>query len=121
MLDSFYISFFNISKKKLSKKAIPLALYYITLCEIAFYSLLAIFFAAFANQLNVGKISLQNAVILTILCVLFIWFKNYMRYNGKRRTILNANKSKKSKIQPWKLVVFPFACVILSIILYQAI
>lgn len=97
-----------------------MALYYISLCEIAFYSLLATFFAAFASQLNIGKIGLQRAITLIIICVLVIVLKNYMRYNGKRRNILNA-KSKKYKLQPWKLIVLPLACIVLSTIFYQAI
>ncbi|WP_241974238.1 hypothetical protein [Winogradskyella wandonensis] len=97
-----------------------IALHYICFVEISFYGLLACFFAAFASQLNVGKISSEKAILLSVLCVLFIYLKNWMRYNGKRRTILNA-KSKRQKLQPWKLIVLPLACIVLALVFFQAI
>ncbi len=97
-----------------------LSLHYISLVEIAFYGLIACFFAAFSSQLNIGKISSEKAIILSVLCVLFIYLKNWMRYNGKRRNILNA-KSKRQKLQPWKLIVLPLTCMLLALVFFQAI
>ncbi|RZN83624.1 MAG: hypothetical protein EVB11_04150 [Winogradskyella sp.] len=120
MFDYFYISFLKLTKPKWGKKAMSMSLHYISLVEIAFYGLLASFFAAFASQLNIGKISASKAITLTVLCVLFIYMKNWMRYNGKRRNVLNA-KSKKQKLQSWKLIVLPLACVLLALVFFQAI
>jgi len=120
MFDNFYISFLNLTKAKWGKKAISLSLHYISLVETAFYALLACFFAAFASQLNIGKISLSKAITLTVLCVLFIYMKNWMRYNGKRRNVLKA-KSKRQKLQAWKLIVLPITCILLALIFFQAI
>ncbi|WP_143185566.1 hypothetical protein [Winogradskyella jejuensis] len=97
-----------------------LSLHYISVVEIAFFGLIACFFAAFASQLNMGQISSEKAVILSLICVLFIYLKNWMRYNGKRRNVLNA-KSKRQKIQPWKLIVLPLAFIILALVFLQAI
>ena len=96
------------------------ALYYICLIEIAFYGLLATFFAAFANQMNLGNVSPSKAITLSILVGLFISLKNWMRYNGKRRNVLNA-KSKKQKLPLWKLIVLPLVCVVLTIVFFQAL
>ncbi len=120
MFDSFYIALLNLTKPKFGRKAVLLTLHYICLTEIAFYMLLACFFSAFASQLNIGKISSGKAIIISILCVLLIYLKNWMRYNGKRRNILNA-KSKKHKLQAWKLIAVPVACIIMAFIFYQAI
>jgi hypothetical protein len=120
MFDSFYISFLNLLKPKFGKRAMSLALYYICLIEIAFYGLLATFFAAFANQMNLGNVSPSKAITLSILVGLFICLKNWMRYNGKRRNVLNA-KSKKHKLPLWKLIVLPLVCVVLAIVFFQAL
>ena len=120
MFDLFYISFLNLLKPKFGKRAMSFALYYICLIEITFYGLIATFFAAFANQMNLGNINLPKAITLTILVGLFICLKNWMRYNGKRRNILNA-KSKKQKLPLWKLIVLPSVCIILIIVFFQAL
>lgn len=120
MFDLLYISFLNFLKPKFGRKAMPLALLYICFTEIAFYGLLASFFAAFANQMNIGNITTSKAVSLIIVVSLCICLKNWMRYNGKRRMILNA-KSKKQKIQYWQLVVLPLICIGLTVILLQAV
>ena len=120
MFDSFYITFLNVTKPKFGRKAMSLALQYICITEIAFYALLACFFAAFSSQHNLGKVSLEKAITLSVLCILFIYLKNWMRYNGKRRNILNA-KSKKQKLQVWKLVVVPVAFIVLAFVFFQAI
>ncbi|MFD1062767.1 hypothetical protein ACFQ1Q_05870 [Winogradskyella litorisediminis] len=96
------------------------ALHYISLSEIAFYALLACFFAAFSNQLNIVKISSEKAITIAIISIIFIYGKNWIRYNGKKRLILNA-KSKKQKVELWKLIALPIACVVLAIIFFQAV
>lgn len=121
MFDSFYITFLNVTKPKFGRKAMLWALLYICLTEVAFYALLACFFSAFSSQLNIGKISSEKAIFLSVLCVLFIYLKNWMRYNGKRRNILNAKKSKKHKLQAWKLIAVPIACIILAFVFFKAI
>lgn len=120
MFDSFYISFLNYLKPKFGRKSMTLAFHYISIVEIAFYALLACFFAAFSNQLNIVKISPEKAITISVLCVLFIYGKNWMRYNGKRRMVLNA-KSRKAKVEKWKLAVLPIACIVLAVVFFQAI
>ncbi len=120
MFDAFYISFLNYLKPKFGKRSMTLALYYVNLFEVSFYSLLTCFFAAFASQLNISKMSNEKVITITILCTLFIFGKNWMRYNGKRRNVLNA-KSKKKSMQPWKFILLPMVCILLAFIFYKAI
>lgn len=120
MFDAFYIGFLNYLKPKFGKIAMRLALYYVNLFEVSFYGLLACFFSAFASQLNIVKMGTENVITITILCTLFIFTKNWLRYNGKRRNVLNA-KSKKQTIQPWKFLLLPMACILLAFAFYTAI
>lgn len=119
MLDAFYISCYNYLKPKYKRNAIKLALLYITFAEITLYSMTGMFFMAFAHQMHILDVNQNKIITIVLLLSGFIYFKNWMQYNGKRRNILNAKS--KSKIQKWKLILFPITCIILGIILYQAI
>lgn len=120
MLDRFYISFLKKTKPRYGRKSISLSLYYICIVEIAFFVLLAVFFSAFATQLNIVKMSTEKVLIIAVLAIIFICFKNWMRFNGKRRNILNA-KSKFKTIETWKLILVPMVCILMSVVFYQAI
>ena len=120
MLDTFYISFFNLLKPKLKRKAIPFSLIYISIVEFIFYGLLVIFFMAFANQMHLINIAPVKLLGFGLVMAFVVYFKNWMRYSGKRRNVLNA-KSSKRHIPTWKLITFPLICLFLSVILYQAI
>ena len=118
MLDTFYISVYNHIKKRSGKGALRIALYYIVFLELLLLFLLGIFFMAFAKQMKLQVMSDTKAIVLFVIIGLFIFFKNWMRYNGKRRTILNA-KSNRVVHPVWKLVLFPILCVLLAVILLQ--
>lgn len=97
-----------------------LALYYVSFLELSFYALIATFFAAFTSQMRLGIMSTSKAIILSVLVILFVCFKNWMRYNGKRKNILNA-KSKRRKLKLWQLIALPLVCLLLALIFFQAI
>ncbi|WP_179021294.1 hypothetical protein [Winogradskyella forsetii] len=118
MLDNFYISIFNHYKKALGKKSIKIALLYINALEIAIVLALAAFFMAFAKQMKIQVMSSTKFWVLLSLIALFIMAKNWMRYNGKKRTILNAKlKYKQSSI--FLLWLLPIGCLSLAFILLQ--
>jgi hypothetical protein len=120
MLDTFYISIFNYYKKTLKKKSLGLALFYINFLELSITLALAAFFLAFANQMKMSVLSATKFWVLFTLVTAFVIFKNWMRYNGKKRTILNAKlKGKKTSI--YLLWILPFGCLILGIILLQVV
>jgi hypothetical protein len=114
------MSFLNLTKSKFGKKALALSFYYICIVELSFYTLLIVFFTAFATQLNMIPMQVSTAIVLLFLVTLFVFLKNYIRYNGKRRNVLNA-KSKTYKLQFWKLILAPVVCLVLAIVFFQAI
>lgn len=118
MLDSFYISILNHYKKGLGKKSLKLALLYINLLELAVILALAAFALAFASQMKMATMSSTKFWVLYGLIGLFVIFKNWMRYNGKRRNILNA-KSKSQRMSIYLLWILPLGCLIIAFILLQ--
>lgn len=120
MLDTFYISIFNYYKKTFGKKSLTIALLYINFLELSIILALGAFFLAFANQMKLLVMSSTKFWILFVLVSVFVVFKNWMRYNGKKRIILNAKlKSKPTSI--YLLWILPFGCLILAVILLQVV
>jgi len=97
------------------KKAIGLSQLYITFLECALIFLLISFFAAFAYQMKIDLMSPSKATILATLLLIGIYFKNWMKYNGKKRNVLNA-KRKRSNEPLWKLIIVPLVFIGLSVI-----
>ncbi|MBL85602.1 hypothetical protein [Winogradskyella sp.] len=120
MLDNFYISVFNSYKARLGKRANRVALFYINLLEISIYLAFGAFSLAFANQMNIATITMFKFWVIIGLVTLFIMFKNWMRYNGKKRNVLKAKSRTKtpSVILLWLL---PLGGIILSIVFLQVL
>lgn len=118
MLDSYYISVFNHYKKALGKASLNLALFYICFLELSIVLVLSAFFIAFAKQMNVITMSSAKFWLLFSLISLFIIFKNWMRYNGKKRNILNA-KLKTKPISIYLLWILPLGCLIIAFVILQ--
>ncbi len=120
MLDQFYITIFNHYKKKFGKKSLSIALFYINFLELALLLVIGLFFMAFATQMKLTVMSLHKFWILFSIVSLFIIFKNWMRFNGKRRNVLNAKlKAKKTSIL--LIWLLPIGCLTLAFVLFQAI
>ncbi|MAX71452.1 MAG: hypothetical protein CMC76_10185 [Flavobacteriaceae bacterium] len=120
MLDTYYISILNYYKKKgLGKRSLKLASVYINLLEASIVLLLGSFLLVFASQMKLVIMSSTKFWVLFAMVSLFIIFKNWMRYNGKRRNVLNAKmKSKQTSI--YLLWLLPFGCIALALIILQA-
>lgn len=118
MLDTFYITLLNHYKKRLGKKSLQLAFFYINLLELALILALGAFALAFATQMKMLVMSSTKFWVLFGLISLFIIFKNWMRYNGKKRNILNA-KLKSQRTSLFLLWLMPFGCLAIAIILLQ--
>lgn len=118
MLDTFYISLLQHYKKRLGKKSLTLALFYINLLELSIILAIAAFALAFASQMKMVVMSLTKFWILYGLVILFITFKNWMRYNGKKRIILNA-KVKPKYISIYLLWLLPIGCFAIAFIMLQ--
>jgi len=120
MLDTFYISIFNYYKKAFGKKSLSLALLYINFLELSIILALGAFFLAFANQMKMLVMSSTKFWVLFSLVTVLVISKNWMRYNGKKRIILNA-KLKGQTTSIYLLWILPFGCLILAFILLQVV
>ena len=117
-IDNYYISVFNHYKKTSGKKSLSIALFYIIILELSIILALAAFFLAFASQMKMDLMSSTKFWVIYSLIALFIIFKNWMRYNGRKRTVLNA-KSKRNETSIYLLWLLPVGCFILALILLQ--
>jgi len=118
MLDTFYITIFNHYKKTLGKRSLILSLVYINVLELSITLALAAFFMAFASQMKIVVMSITKFWVLYGLIALFVIFKNWLRYNGKKRNILNSKlKGKQTSI--YLLWLLPIGCFSIAFILLQ--
>ncbi|WP_179348570.1 hypothetical protein [Winogradskyella pacifica] len=118
LFDNYYILIFNHYKKKLGKRSLNIALFYITFLELSVIFALSTFLMAFASQMKMAIMSSTKFWVLFSIVALFIISKNWMRYNGKKRMILNA-KSKRSDTSIYLLWLFPLGCFAIALILLQ--
>ncbi|WP_372756325.1 hypothetical protein [Mariniflexile sp.] len=120
--DTLFYSIFVFLKPKYKQKSNSLAIAYISVLQCALLLLLGVFFAKFFNQMNMSTMSSDKAWTLFALVSVFLYFKNWMQYTGKRRMMINAKMNKKVKPQYniWLLLLLPISVLILAIILFQA-
>ncbi|WP_370000997.1 hypothetical protein [Winogradskyella sp.] len=118
MLDNYYISIFNYYKKSIGKRSLTVALFYINLLELSILLALGAFFMAFAKQMRLVTLPSVKFWVLFGIVALFVIFKNWMRYNGKKRNVLNANLKSKD-ISIYLLWFLPIGCFIIAFILLQ--
>ncbi|MFD2551289.1 hypothetical protein ACFSQP_05615 [Bizionia sediminis] len=123
IFDSLYYTVLKYYKGKKSKKAHQIASYYISILQVAILLLLGMFFAGFFSQMHVNTLSQDQVWVLFIMAIVFIFFKNWIQYAGKKRMVLNAKMiNKKSKNTPICLLwLLPVACILLAVILWQAV
>lgn len=119
MLDTFYITIFNHYKKKYKKRSLFIALLYINLLELSIILALSSFFLAFASQMKLLVMSSTKFWVLFSLISVFVIFKNWMKYNGKKRNVLNA-KLKHKQTSIYLLWLLPLGCLAIAFILLQA-
>lgn len=119
MLDTFYISIYNHYKKSLGKRSLTIALLYINALELSILLALAAFIMAFATQMKMDVMSSTKFWVLFVLVSAFVIFKNWMRYNGKKRMILNAKRKSKAH-SIFILWLLPFGSLAIGLILLQA-
>ena len=118
MLDIFYISIFNYYKKRLGKRSLTIAFLYINFLELSIILAFGAFFKAFASQMKLDIMSSTKFWVLLALIGLFVVSKNWMRYNGKKRIILNA-KLKPKRTSLYLMWLLPLGCLAIAIVLLQ--
>ncbi|WP_417866677.1 hypothetical protein [Xanthomarina gelatinilytica] len=123
LFDALFFNVFKHYKDAKSKKANQMATLYISILQVAILLVLGVFFAGFFNQMNMDTMSQDKAWFLFVLAAVFIFFKNWIQYAGRKRKVLNAKMLKKkgtnySMVMLWLL---PIACVVLALVILQAI
>ncbi len=123
LFDILFYHIFSRYKPKYKQKANSIAITYVTFLQVALLLLLGIFFAGFFKQMNMVTMSSAKAWTLFVLVSIFIYFKNWMQYTGKKRMMINAKMNKK-KVQPysiWLLWALPIATLGMAYVIYQAV
>lgn len=120
--DTLFYSIFTFFKPKYKQKSNDIAIVYVSVLQCALLLLLGVFFAKFFSQMNMTTMSKGNAWMLFVLMSVFVFFKNWMQYTGRRRMMINAKMTKKTKPQHsiWLLFLLPIGILMLALILFKA-
>ena len=122
LFDQFYISVYQIVKKYKPMLAAKVARFYVSLIQIGLFLLLGVFFMKFCEQMKLTFLTPSNAWLLFVGISLFIVFKNWMGYNGKKRSILFSKASKRaSQHSFFALVVLQFFVYGLTFVVSKAV
>lgn len=118
-----YLTTFNRFKARFRQKANTIALFYVSIVEIAIILLLGIFFIKFLDQMKVIIMNGTNGLLLFIILALFIHFKNWLSYSGRKRRILNAKLSIKKDLEYslFVLISLPLGLLGLSLIMLEVL
>ena len=117
--DSAYFYVFNYYKTSLKQKANRIAVFYITILQASLFLFLGVLISEFSKQMHVDIITSTNAWTLFAIASIFIYFKNWMLYTGKKRLIINAKLKNESDYNIWLLWVLPISITFLSILLLK--
>ena len=118
-----YLTTFNRFKARFRQKANTIALFYVSIVEIAIILLLGIFFIKFLDQMKVIIMNGTNGWLLFMILALFIHFKNWLSYSGRKRRILNAKLSIKQDLEYslFVLISLPLGLLGLSLIMLEVL
>ena len=121
--NQLYLTVFNRFKCRYKQKANSIALFYTSVLQIALLFLGGVFFIKFLEQMKVVVMSSSNTWILFVLTAVFIHFKNWVNYSGRKRRVLNAKLSNKKDLgySTFVLVVMPIAIIALSVLFFMAV
>ncbi|MFT5848463.1 MAG: hypothetical protein ACJARX_001992 [Psychroserpens sp.] len=124
IFDTLFFNVFQHYKPTQKKKANTIALYYITGLQCSLLLLSGIVVSSFLNEMNSGTMSSGNAWALFIMACIFLVFKNWIQYSGKKRKVLNAklnNKKKPELYNIWLLWALLVSALVLSITMLIAL
>ena len=123
LFDTVFYNIFSYYKSTLKQKANSIAVIYITILQISILLLLGVFFAGFFRQMNMVTMSASKAGTLFVLIAIFVYFKNWMQYTGKRRMMINAKMNKKKSKNTYNIYLLwllPIAILGLTYVVFQA-
>ncbi len=123
LFDILFYNVFSHYKVNYKQKANNIAVMYVSILQCALLFLLGVFFAGFFRNMSMTTMSQDKAWTLFVLLTIFIVFKNWMQYTGKRRMMVNAKmiRKKKELYSIWLLWFFPVAVLGLTYVVSQAI
>ena len=121
--DQLYLTVFNRFKGRYKQKANTIALFYTSVLQIALLFLGGVFFIKFLEQMKVIVMSSSNMSILFVMIAVFIYFRNWVNYSGRKRRVLNAKLSSKKDLGYSLLILMalPIAIIALSVLFYKAV
>ena len=121
--NQLYLTVFNRFKGRYKQKGNTIALFYTSLLQISLLFLAGVFFIKFLEQMKVVVMSSSNTWILFVMTAVFIHFKNWVNYSGRKRRVLNAKLSNKKDLgySPFILIALPIAIISLSVLFYKAV
>ena len=121
--NELYLTVFSRFKSSFKQKANTIALFYVSLVEIGLTLLIGVFFIKFLDQMKVVIMSGSNAWLLFIMTALFVHFKNWVNFSGRKRRVLNAKLSNKKELQYslFILIVLPLGIIGLSLLMLKAL
>ena len=121
--NQLYLTVFSRFKGRFKQKANTIALFYTSVLQIALLFLGGVFFIKFLEQMKVVVMSESNAWVLFIMTAVFIHFKNWVSYSGRKRRVLNAKLSNKKGLEYslFMLIVLPVGIIGLALLMLQAL
>jgi|TARA_B110000459_G_C16522336_1_gene453128 hypothetical protein len=121
--NQLYLTVFNRFKGRYKQKANTVALFYTSVLQITLLFLGGVFFIKFLEQMKVVVMSESNAWVLFIMTAVFIHFKNWVSYSGRKRRVLNAKLSNKKGLEYslFMLIVLPVGIIGLALLMLQAL
>lgn len=121
--DTLFYNIFTYYKPKLKQKANRVAVAYITLLQVSVLLLLGVFFAGFSRQMNMVTMSSSKAWTLFTLIAVFIYFKNWMQYTGKKRMMINTKMLKRKSTNSYNIYLLwllPMAVLAFTYVISKA-
>ena len=118
IFDVLFYNVFQHYKPTQKKKANSIALYYINTLQCTLLLIAGIVITTVLNDTNISTMSSGNAWTLFILACLFLIFRNWIQYSGKKRKLLNVKFNSKKKPElynMWLLWALLVSAIILAI------
>ncbi len=121
LFDRLFFNVFNYYRFRKNRKANRIAIIYITIVHCTLLLFSGICIALFLNAMNTNTLSSNKAWTLFIMASIFLYFKNWIQYSGKKRKVLNAKVLGKQKFKPdhpiFLLWLLPIGTLAVSLIL----
>ena len=122
LFDQLYISVFKQLKNHKLKYAANYACYYVSIFQIGLCLALGVFLIKFCKQMNINFLNPVNAWFVFIFLAVFLLFKNWIYYNGKKRSVLFSKLPTKHKLYTLAgLIFFQSAVYLLAYVISKAV